>query len=194
MAEGIIDCGLTYFVLIYYSQVLGLPATLTAFSIAIDAVSDPLVGWWSDHFRSRLGRRHFFIYASIVPLSFSYYLIWVPPESLSESGLFTYLLVMCVCLQLARTLYSIPMIALVPEFTRDYDERTAIMNVWSSSLYLWAPSRPPRCTAIGSPIRRNSPTASCAAQATSKPASSGPCWFFSPPRLPHSELAAKFPG
>ena len=30
MAEGIIDCGLTYFVLIYYSQVLGLPATLAS--------------------------------------------------------------------------------------------------------------------------------------------------------------------
>jgi MFS family permease len=56
MAEGIIDCGLTYFVLIYYSQVLGLPATLAAFAIAIglaiDAVSDPLIGWWSDHFRT----------------------------------------------------------------------------------------------------------------------------------------------
>ena len=44
---------------------------------------------------------------------------------------------MCICMRLARTLYSIPMIALVPEFTRDYDERTAIMNVWSSSLFLW---------------------------------------------------------
>ena len=125
MAEGIIDCDLTYFVLIYYNQVLGMPATLAAFAIAIglaiDAVSDPLIDWWSDHFRSRLGRRHLFIYSSIVPLSISYYLIWVPPESLSESGLFTYLLVMCVCLRLARTLYSIPMIALVPEITREFD-------------------------------------------------------------------------
>ena len=141
MAEGIIDCGLTYFVLIYYSQVLGLPATLASIAIAvglaIDAVSDPLIGWWSDHFRSRLGRRHPFVYASIIPLSLSYYLIWVPPTSLSESGLFAYLLVMCVCLRLARTLYSVPMIALVPEFTRDYDERTSVMNVWSSSLFLW---------------------------------------------------------
>ncbi len=50
MAEGIIDCGLTYFVLIYYSQVLGLSATLTSFAIAvglaIDAVSDPLMGMY----------------------------------------------------------------------------------------------------------------------------------------------------
>ena len=136
LAEGVIDCGLTYFVLMYYSQVLGLSATLASFAVAaglaIDAVSDPLIGWWSDHFRSRLGRRHPFLYASIVPLSLSYYLIWVPPETLSESGLLIYLLVMCVCMRLARTLYSIPMIALVPEFTRDYDERTAVMNVWSS--------------------------------------------------------------
>jgi len=35
MAEGIIDCGRTYFVLIYYSQVLGLSATLVSIAIAI---------------------------------------------------------------------------------------------------------------------------------------------------------------
>ncbi len=61
MAEGIVDCGLTYFVLLYYSQVLGLPATLASIAIAvglpIDAMSDPLLGWWSDHFRYRIDRQ-----------------------------------------------------------------------------------------------------------------------------------------
>ncbi len=141
LAEGVIDNGLTYFVLIYYSQVLGLSATLASFAVAVglvvDAVSDPLVGWWSDHFRSRLGRRHPFVYASIVPLSLTYYLIWVPPESLSEMSLFAYLALMCVCLRLSRTFFSIPMFALVPELTSDYDERTSIMNSWMSSLWFW---------------------------------------------------------
>ena len=93
LAEGLIDNGLSFFVLVYYSQVLGLSATLAGLALGVglfvDAVSDPLVGWWSDRFRSRFGRRHPFLYFSIVPLGLSYYLLWVPPtDSLSQTGLF----------------------------------------------------------------------------------------------------------
>jgi len=142
LAEGLIDNGLSFFVLVYYSQVLGLSATLAGLALGVglfvDAVSDPLVGWWSDRFRSRFGRRHPFLYFSIVPLGLSYYLLWVPPtDSLSGTGLFGYLLVLSVCLRLARTFFSIPMFALVPELTRDYDERTAVMNNWVSSSWFW---------------------------------------------------------
>lgn len=55
-------------VLLYYNQVLGLQPYLASIAIGVsllfDAVSDPLVGVWSDRIRSRLGRRHPFIYAS----------------------------------------------------------------------------------------------------------------------------------
>ena len=54
------------FVLVYYSRVLGLSAGLvgTALAIALifDAISDPLVGYASDKFRSRWGKRHPFMY------------------------------------------------------------------------------------------------------------------------------------
>ena len=97
LAEGIVCHGLTSFVMIYYSQVLGLSAKYAGFAIGVgffvDAVSDPLVGWWSDRSRSSLGRRDPFLYASIVPLALTYYLLWAPPTgSLSELGLFAYLL------------------------------------------------------------------------------------------------------
>ena len=142
LAEGIVRYGLSYFVLIYYSQVLGLPAKYAGFAIGVgffvDAVSDPLVGWWSDRHRSSLGRRHPFLYASIVPLALSFYLLWAPPTgSLSEMGLFAYLLALCVCVRLAYTFYFIPVIALVPEITRDYDERTSINSTWAASASFW---------------------------------------------------------
>ena len=51
------DAAFGAFVLFYYKQVLGLSGTLTGLAIAIsvvwDAISDPIVGAWSDKLRSR---------------------------------------------------------------------------------------------------------------------------------------------
>jgi Na+/melibiose symporter-like transporter len=142
LAEGIVRHGLSSFVMIYYSQVLGLPAQYAGFAIGVgifvDAVSDLIVGWWSDRSRSQLGRRHPFLYASIVPLAFTYYLLWNPPvDWLSETGLFAYLLLLSVFVRLAYTFFFIPLVALVPEVTRDYDERTALTNNWVASSFFF---------------------------------------------------------
>ena len=59
VSGGMVSVGLGMFVLVYYSRVLGLSAGLvgTALAIALifDAISDPLVGYASDKFRSRWG-------------------------------------------------------------------------------------------------------------------------------------------
>jgi Na+/melibiose symporter-like transporter len=139
---GIIRNGINWFLLLYYSQVLGLSASLagTALAIAlgVDAISDPLVGRWSDRFHSRLGRRHPFLYFSIVPIGLLYFLVWAPPvEYLSQWGLFAYLLFLSIALRLSLTLFIVPLNALVPELTSDYDERTALMNCRVSSQYFF---------------------------------------------------------
>jgi GPH family glycoside/pentoside/hexuronide:cation symporter len=104
MAGGIIDNGISYFLLIYYSQVLGLSPSLAGGALGLallfDAVSDPLVGAWSDRLRSRLGRRHPFMVASLIPAGLLYYLLWTPPMDASDQGsLFAYLLVVAVLLR-----------------------------------------------------------------------------------------------
>ncbi len=72
-----------YFVLVYYSQVLGLDAGLAGLAVGIglvfDAITDPLIGYLSDSTRSRWGRRHPWLYASILPLGASFYFLWHPP-------------------------------------------------------------------------------------------------------------------
>ncbi len=141
-AYGIVRNGINWFLLLYYSQVLGLSASLAGIALAIalgvDAISDPLVGRWSDRFRSRLGRRHPFLYFSIIPVTLLYFLIWTPPlELLSQWGLFTYLLFLNIALRLSLTLFIVPLNALVPELTSDYDERTALMNYRVSSQYFF---------------------------------------------------------
>ena len=62
LPEGVKSAAFGFFLLFYYNQVLGLSGSLagTAVFIALclDAVSDPVVGSWSDFARSRWGRRH----------------------------------------------------------------------------------------------------------------------------------------
>jgi hypothetical protein len=70
---GIISNGIDYFLFFFYNQVIGLSAARTGLALAIaltfDAVANPLVGYLSDNWRSRLGRRLPFMYASILPLT-----------------------------------------------------------------------------------------------------------------------------
>ena len=116
--------------LLYYNQVLGVSGTLTGIAVAIavgfDAISDPAVGSWSDGFRHRLGRRHPFMFAAIVPLAGTFFLLFWPPQGLSEFGLFIWLTVFAVLTRTALTFFQVPFIALGAEITKDYQERTQI--------------------------------------------------------------------
>jgi len=130
-ASGLVSNGVSYFLLLYYSQVLGLDPALAGFALLIallvDAVSDPLIGRWSDRLGHRWGRRHPFLFFSIVPVALAYYLLWDVPE-LSETGLFVYLLVLAGGLRLALTTHVVPFNSLLPEIAEDYDYRTQLMN------------------------------------------------------------------
>lgn len=132
-AFGIKDAGFNYFLLIYYNQVLGLDAFLTglalALAVAVDAISDIAVGHLSDHWYSKWGRRHPFMFAAVLPVGILFYLLWNPPEFAvaTESVLFAYLLVVAVLLRSGITLFEVPNAALGPELTKDYDDRTRLM-------------------------------------------------------------------
>ena len=122
-----------YFVLVFYSQVLGLEPELAALALGVglvvDAVTDPLIGYLSDNTKSRLGRRHPYLYAAVFPLGAAYYFLWHPPEFVVAAGhLFTYLLVVILLLRFSMTLYVVPAYALVAEMTTDYEERTRLLS------------------------------------------------------------------
>ena len=120
------------FLLFFYNQVLGLPAAMASLAIMValvlDAISDPLVGSLSDNWRSRLGRRHPFMYGAALPLGISLYLLFSPPEGLSHWLLFTWLLVFAVVVRTAMTFFIVPWNALFAEFSDDYAERTAVVT------------------------------------------------------------------
>lgn len=138
-ALGIKDNGFGFFLLIFYSQVLGVPAPLVglAFLTALvaDAVSDPLIGYWSDNTRSRWGRRHPFMYAGALPIALIYYFIWNPPDGLSDGAMFAYLVGVAVAMRTLLTLVEVPGAALAAELTDDYDERTSFLSY--RSFFQW---------------------------------------------------------
>ena len=122
-----------YFVLIYYSQVLGLSPYLAGLALGIgfvfDAVTDPLVGYLSDNTKSRWGRRHPFLYASVLPLALSYFFLWHPPTSVrGDEALFLYLVICNFALHLSMTIFMVPAYAMVAELTSDYEERTRLLT------------------------------------------------------------------
>ncbi len=133
VAEGLKNSALGMFVLFYYNQVLGLPATLAGLALFIallfDAVTDPLAGSLSDNWQSRLGRRHPFMYASALPLAVMFFLLFMPPQGMGTWGLFTWLTVFIVLTRAAMTLYHVPHIALGAELSEDYEERTKIVAI-----------------------------------------------------------------
>ena len=119
--------------MIFYQQILGLPAGLagTALAIAIfaDAITDPLIGAISDRFRSKWGRRHPFLLIAPIPLAMCIFLIFHPPAFVVESHtlLFLWLCVFTILQRTFQTFYVVPHLAMGAELSTDYLERTRIM-------------------------------------------------------------------
>jgi len=77
VAFGVKDQGFSYFLLFFYNQVVGAPSQIVGRAIAIalfvDAFADPIIGQLSDNLRTRWGRRHPFMYASVLPVTIAYF-------------------------------------------------------------------------------------------------------------------------
>jgi len=132
IAFGVHQTTLTSALLLFFNQVVGLQAAWVGAAMMVtlifDAICDPLIGEWSDHTRSRWGRRHPFMYASAVPAAVAFYFLFHPPLGWSQSHLLIYMALMLVTVRVLLSLYEIPSSALGPELTLDYDERTSLMS------------------------------------------------------------------
>lgn len=126
--------GWDLFVLFYYTQVLGVPGTLTGAAIAIalvvDAISDPMIGLWSDTLRrAPLGRRHTLMAASIIPFCCAFALLFNPPDGLSQLQLFLWLLCFAVITRFGITLWTIPFYATGIELSRAPGQRSQLIAI-----------------------------------------------------------------
>lgn len=131
--EGIQSTSFGFFLLFFYNQVLGLSGFLTSlaivFALLVDAVSDPVIGSWSDGVRNRWGRRHPFMYVAAGPFAICFYFLFAPPDGLSEMGVFFWLVVFSVLTRTTQSVYSIPHTSMTAELSTDYQERTLLSSL-----------------------------------------------------------------
>lgn len=130
VAFGVKDNGFSFFLLIFYNQVLGMDAGLVSLALLIallvDALVDPLIGNLSDRTYTRWGRRLPWLYAAPIPLAFAWMMLWSPPTGAAPS--FAGLVGIAIVVRLLLSACEVPSISLVPEITHDYDERTTLFR------------------------------------------------------------------
>ena len=123
MAYGIKDNAFSYVLLIFANQALGVPGYLASIALAIaivwDAISDPLLGHWSDKTRSSIGRRHPFMYASLFIFPAGFYALFNPIADVRGEDAFVYILVLAMLVRTGTTLFEVPCTALLPELEKD---------------------------------------------------------------------------
>ncbi len=129
-AYGVKDAGFGTFLLLFYNQVVGVPAATVGFvvmcALIIDAFVDPTVGFLSDRTRGRWGRRHPWMYGAALPIMIGWLLLWNPPAAPQQLVL-GWLFAVAVLVRSAVSAYEVPSQALAAELSGDYDERTRIM-------------------------------------------------------------------
>jgi len=133
VAAGVKGGAFTTFLLFYYNQVVGIPASIVSTAIAltllVDAVCDPFIGRWSDVTRTRWGRRHPFMYGSIIPTALFFALAWFPPAGLGDFGTGVWIFVTAALTRMSISAFEIAGNALAPELTDDYRERTRLFSL-----------------------------------------------------------------
>ena len=137
LAERLKNTGFETFLFFYFTQVMGLSGSLAGMAILIallfDAITDPLIGSLSDNWSGRGGRRHVFMYSAAVPLAIAYVMLYNPPASFGQVGLFLWLTLGAIAARATMTLYHVPYLALGAELSDDYHERTSIVS-WRTVL------------------------------------------------------------
>ena len=137
---SIVDGWLLYFYLPPDGQGVALvPVALYGMAMLssriLNALLTPLIGYWSDHSRSRWGRRLPFIFVSSLPYLVLFVLLWMPPVKGASVSNLVYLAGILVLFNLAQSFVVIPFGSLLPELARA-DRHRVRMTAWSASFQL----------------------------------------------------------
>lgn len=113
-----------------FNLALGLNPVHIGIVLAIarlwDAVSDPLVGNWSDNTRTRWGRRRPFMVCGAILTGVSFAAMWWLPRDASQTFYFGYFLFTILSFFTGLTLFTVPWTALGIARAPTYGERTKL--------------------------------------------------------------------
>lgn len=110
------------FYIFFYVDTLGLGIGLASLARTVfliwDALNNPLMGYWSDRTKTRLGRRRPWVFGAIPLFMLTFVLVFSPPEGLSQNGLFMWFMVALILYEAAATVLWVNYGALFPELYR----------------------------------------------------------------------------
>ena len=139
-AESIALFAVSSYAMLFYNQVLGLPAHLAGLAVSaslfLDGFTDPIIGSLSDRTRSRLGRRHGYMFAAPIPIGLFLVAVFNPPAGASHLVLFLWFAGSVTLLRIAMSFFHTPHLALGGELSRDYIERSKVLS-WNN-FFAWA--------------------------------------------------------
>ncbi|WP_414153510.1 MFS transporter [Prochlorococcus sp. MIT 1307] len=126
---GLAAAQLGFYLLPFFTCAASLPVWVGGVLLTVtklwDAFNDPLIGWLSDHTRSRWGPRLPWIAIGAAPLGISLAAIWwVPPGGVFEKTFYYVFIV--VLLMTAYTSVNLPYAALASELTTQTSIRTRL--------------------------------------------------------------------
>lgn len=95
----------------------------------IDAITDPLMGYISDHTESRWGKRRPYVFIGAIIAGVSFVMMWQLSADNSEMYNFYYFLAWCCVFWIGMTIFGVPYVAMGYEMSSDFHERTRLMAV-----------------------------------------------------------------
>ncbi|MFZ5910228.1 MAG: MFS transporter [Chloroflexota bacterium] len=118
------------FYAIFLTDVVGLEPRLASIAALVgilwDAINDPLVGVLSDRVDTRWGRRRPFLLWFAIPYGLSFVILWWAPPFENQVALAAAVTLAFMFSDTLQTLVGVPLYALTPDITLNYDERTSL--------------------------------------------------------------------
>lgn len=129
LAQNLIYQTVSMYLLLFYTNVFGLPSKSVAFMFLIvrlvDVIWDPLVGAFVDKHNPKLGKYRSYLVLGGIPLTgFAILCFWT-----GFSGSLLYAYITYVGLSMCYTLINVPYGALNASLTRDTDEITKLTSI-----------------------------------------------------------------
>ncbi len=126
---GLAATQLGFYLFPFFTSKAGLPAVIAGSLLMVikvwDAINDPVIGWLSDHTKSRWGPRLPWMIGAAVPLGISLASIWfVPLGDIPQKTI--YYIFVAILLMTAYTCVNLPFAALSTELTEETAIRTRL--------------------------------------------------------------------